>query len=192
MARDKSLILYPSDYVVFDIETTGLSPARDEIIELSALRVKDNKVVDEFSKLINPECYVSPFITNLTGITPAMLYEAPKTHIVLKEFIDFIADNIVIGHNVTFDIGFIDAKLKKYFTTSFNNDYIDTLKIARKFLPQLPSKKLGMIASHFKFNTDGMHRGLKDCTVTNLCYQRFLRQHEESLLKQTNALGLNV
>lgn len=192
MARDKSLIIYPSEYVVFDIETTGLSPARDEIIELSALRVEDNKIVDEFSKLINPECYVSPFITRLTGITPSMLYEAPKTHIVLQEFMEFIKDSIVIGHNVTFDIGFVDVKLKKYFDTSFKNDYIDTLKIARKFLPQLPSKKLGMIAEYFKFNTDGMHRGLKDCTVTNLCYQRFLRLHEESLLKQNNALGLKV
>ena len=69
-------------------------------------------------------------------------------------------------------------------------DYIDTLKIARKMLPNLKSKKLGMIAQHFNFNTDGMHRGLKDCIVTNMCYQKFVQMHREEQLKQTNALGL--
>lgn len=192
MARDKSLITYPTDYIVLDIETTGLSPVKNEIIELSAIRVVNNKITEEFSKLINPECYVSSFITNLTGITTEMLYEAEKAPIVIKEFMDFLSESIVIGHNITFDISFIDAKLKKFYGTSFNNDYIDTLKIARKFLPQLPSKKLGLIAKHFKLDTNGMHRGLKDCMVTNTCYQKFLQMHEQSLLKQINALGLPI
>lgn len=184
MRKDLSLILYPSDYIVFDIETTGLSPIKNEIIEISALRVENNTITEEFSKLINPECYISSFISKLTGITQSMLYDAPKTDKVIKEFIDFISDSIVIGHNVTFDIGFIDTKLKKYFDSSFSNNYIDTLKIARKFLPNLPSKKLGQIAQHFKLNTDGMHRGLKDCHVTNLCYQHFLNMQQNKLKAQ--------
>ena len=73
---------------------------------------------------------------------------------------------------------------------ALDNDYIDTLAIARKFLPDLKSKKLGSIATYFKFNTDGMHRGLKDCVVTNMCYQKFLQMHKESQLQQVNALGL--
>ncbi len=192
MGRDKSLIKYPESYVVLDIETTGFSADNDEIIELSALRVVDNKVVDEFSELVNPMRYVSPYITNLTGITPQMLQNAEKIPDVLKRFVEFVSDSMIMGHNVNFDIGFIDTKLQKYFNFGFNNDYIDTLKIARKMLPNLKSKKLGMIAQHFNFNTDGMHRGLKDCIVTNMCYQKFLQMHREEQLKQTNALGLKL
>ncbi len=192
MGRDKSLIKYPESYVVLDIETTGFSPDNDEIIELSALRVVDNRVVEEFSQLVNPERYVSSYITNLTGITQQMLQDAGQISDVLKKFIEFVSDSMIMGHNVTFDIGFIDTKLQKYFNTGFDNDYIDTLKIARKKLPQLKSKKLGMIAQHFNFNTDGMHRGLKDCIVTNMCYQKFLQMHKEEQLKQTNALGLKL
>ena len=192
MGRDKSLIKYPESYVVLDIETTGFSADNDEIIELSALRVVDNKVVDEFSELVNPMRYVSPYITNLTGITPQMLQNAEKIPDVLKRFVEFVSDSMIMGHNVNFDIGFIDNKLKKHFNTNFDNDYIDTLKIARKMLPNLKSKKLGMIAQHFNFNTDGMHRGLKDCIVTKMCYQKFLQMHREEQLKQTNALGLKL
>lgn len=190
MGQDKSLIKYPENYVVLDIETTGFSPENDEIIELSALRVVNNNVVEEFSELVNPERYVSSYITNLTGISQQMLYNASKIPDVLNRFMEFVSDSMIMGHNVTFDIGFIDNKLKKHFNSDFNNDYIDTLKIARKMLPNLKSKKLGMIAQHFNFNTDGMHRGLKDCIVTNMCYQKFVQMHREEQLKQTNALGL--
>ena len=78
MGRDKSLIKYPENYVVLDIETTGFSAENDEIIELSALRVVDNEIVEEFSELVNPQRYVSSYITNLTGITPQMLENAEK------------------------------------------------------------------------------------------------------------------
>ena len=184
MGKDKSLIKYPESYVVLDIETTGFSRENDEIIELSALRVVDNQITEEFTELINPQRNVPYFITNLTGISGQMLKNAPKAPEVLKRFVEFVSDSIIMGHNVTFDIGFIDNKLKKYFNAGFDNDYIDTLKIARKMLPSLKSKKLGMIAQHFELNTDGMHRGLKDCAVTNMCYQKFLQMH-----KQQNVSG---
>ena len=189
---EKSLKVYPESYVVLDIETTGFSADRDEIIELSALRIVNNKVTEEFSELINPCCYVSSYISNLTGITQQMLYDAPLAPEVLGRFVEFVSDSMIMGHNVTFDIGFINRNMQKYFNSGFNNDYIDTLKLARKFLPQLKSHKLGLIAQHFNFNTDGMHRGLKDCIVTNMCYQKFLQMNKEQQLKQTNALGLSI
>ena len=190
MKRDKSLIEYPESYVVLDIETTGFSADLDEIIELSAIKVQENKIIKEFSQLINPQRQVSSYITNLTGISEQMLTKAPIITDVLLDFKNFISDNIIMGHNVTFDIGFINNKLQKHFNSSIDNDYIDTLTIARKFLPNLKSKKLGQIASYFNLNTDGMHRGLKDCVVTNMCYQKFLQMHKEQQLKQVNALGL--
>ena len=190
--KEQSLKLYPENYVVLDIETTGFSAQKDSIIELSALRVLDNKVVEEFSELVNPECYVSSYISNLTGIQPEMLYAADRIFDVLGRFVDFVSDDIIIGHNVTFDINFINSNKQLCFGSGFDNDYIDTLKLARRFLPQLNSHKLGIIARYFSFNTDGMHRGLKDCIVTNMCYQKFLQMHKEQQMKQTNALGLNI
>ena len=192
MKKDKSLIEYPESYVVLDIETTGFSAENDEIIELSAVKVAENKVIAKFSQLVDPQRYISTYIANLTGISQEMLIGKPKIKEALSDFTEFVSDSLIIGHNVTFDIGFINNKLQKHFNTSFDNDYVDTLTIARQLLPDLKSKKLGSIATHFKFNTEGMHRGLKDCIVTNMCYQRFLQMHKEKQLKQVNALGLNI
>lgn len=190
--KEQSLKKYPESYTVLDIETTGFSSQKDSIIELSAIRVVDNKVTEEFSELVNPECYVSSYITKLTGISLQMLYSAQKIPVVLENFIEFVSDDIIIGHNVTFDINFLNRNKQLYFNSGFDNDYVDTLKIARKFLPQLKSHKLGVIAQYFNFNTDGMHRGLKDCIVTNLCYQKFLQMYKEQQMIQTNALGLKL
>lgn len=175
MRRDQSLKIFPENYVVLDIETTGLSAIKNEIIELSALRVENGRTKEEFTTLVKPTGYLSPYITNLTGITKEMLSEAPFIDDALLHFMEFISNSIVIGHNINFDINFIAQKLKECHNVQFENDYIDTLKLARRFLPQLPSKKLGLIAQHFNFNTDGMHRGLKDCVVTNMCYQKFVK-----------------
>ena len=124
----------PDNYTVIDIETTGISPHYDDIIELSGLKIRNNKVVDEFSTLVNPKRNVSEFITNLTGITNNMLYNAPDIKNVLPKLVNFIADDIILGHNVRFDIGFIQNKLMKYFNQELTNDSLDTLFIARKVL----------------------------------------------------------
>ena len=185
MGRNQSLKIFPENYVVLDIETTGLSPVQNEIIELSALRVENNSVKEKFTTLVKPYGYLSAYISNLTGITKEMLVDAPNIAEALSEFTGFVSDSIVMGHNIGFDISFIDRKLQDWHKTSFTNDYIDTLVLAKKFLPQLKSRKLGLIAQHFKFDTQGMHRGLKDCVVTNLCYQRFF---EMQFVKQKSLL----
>lgn len=171
--KQKTPLDFPENYVVLDIETTGLSPVNNEIIELSAIKIVNGEITDEYSKLIKPSGYLSPFITGLTGITREMLKDAPHIKDSVLEFKEFCADNIIVGHNVSFDLKFINAKLQKYHNVSFDNSYIDTLTIARRFLPELKNKKLGTIATYFNLDTGGMHRGLKDCTVTNLCYCKF-------------------
>ncbi len=174
MGRDRSLEIYPMDYVVVDIETTGLSAGNNEIIELSALKVIDGKINDKFSELIKPQGEISPFITNLTGITACMVEDKAGIKEILPDFLNFCEDHIILGHNVKFDLKFINCNLLKHFNKPFENDYIDTLKIAREFLPHLRSRKLGFLAKHFNLDDKGMHRGLKDCIVTNLCYKEFL------------------
>lgn len=170
--KPKSLKAFPDNYVVLDIETTGLNPRENEIIELSALKVENNRVVKQFSTLVKPEGRISSYITNLTGITQSMTENAPDIKSAIKLFSDFCSDSIIMGHNVKFDISFINTNLEKHHNTHFSNDYVDTLRLARIYLKTLPNRKLGTIASFFNLDTTGMHRGLKDCIVTNICFQK--------------------
>ena len=116
--RDKkgqSLLLFPNEYIVFDIETTGLDASYDEIIEIGALKIKNNEIVDKFTSLIKPKYPIDEFITELTGITNEMVKDAPLINEVLPRFIDFIGDEILVGHNINFDINFVYDNLFAFF-----------------------------------------------------------------------------
>ncbi|MBM6968652.1 PolC-type DNA polymerase III [Pseudoramibacter alactolyticus] len=145
-AKKESIIAFPEDYVVIDIETTGMSPKYDEIIELSAINVCNNQIQDHYSSLVQPPAYltsdgdspelitefVPEFITELTGITNQMLSDAPTIDKVLPEYLDSIGDQLVIGHNVSFDINFIRQNSMSLGLSEFNPNYTDTLRICRK------------------------------------------------------------
>ena len=178
MGKDISLKFYPDSYIVLDIETTGLSPLKDEIIELSAIKIVEGEIVETFSKLVKPEGKVSYFISNLTGITNEMLKNADSIESVLSDFYEFVGLSVIMGHNVKFDIRFLDFNLRKYLNIPFSNDFIDTLRIAKYFLRELKSHRLGVLAEYFEFDSKGMHRALKDCHVTNLCYMKFLEMQK--------------
>ena len=113
--KGKLIEIMPSDFCVVDIETTGFSLTGDEIIELSAIKVKNMERIADFSMLINPKKQINSFIENLTGITNAMVKNQPDIKIVLKKFKDFIQDDIILGHNVRFDAGFIHREMKINF-----------------------------------------------------------------------------
>ena len=130
--RSKNLMKFVDDYVLVDIETTGLSPINDEIIEIGAIKVENNLIVDSFSQLIKINRSLSPFITNLTGITNEMLRTGKMPIEVYQEFVKFVGENVIIGHNVNFDLGFLTNKCKKYIDYNLTNDYIDTLYMAKK------------------------------------------------------------
>ena len=115
------------NYTVVDIETTGLSPQKDDIIELSALKVRDNKVVEEFSTLLKSLKGVNSFISGLTGITNSMLNNAPIIEDVLPEFLAFIGNDIILGHNVNFDMRFIKAKTQLVLNKMVENSIMDTM-----------------------------------------------------------------
>lgn len=164
--KGKSLIEVPSKFVVFDIETTGLDPFYDEIIEIGAIKVKDGIVTDTFSTLIKPEYEISEFITELTGITNEMVKDAPKINEVLPNFITFIEDDILVGHNVNFDINFIYDNLVKINQEPLKNDFVDTLRLSRRLLPNLSHHRLIDLTEYYKINNIGGHRAIRDTEMT--------------------------
>lgn len=161
---------FVDDYVLVDIETTGFSPTKDEIIEIGAIKVEKNKIINEYNELIKINETLSPFTTKLTGITDEMLQTGKEISEVLKDFIHFTGDSIIIGHNVTFDLGFLSYNCKKYLNFNLNNDYVDTMCIARKLVPNSINYKLGTLANFFNVSYEGAHRGLKDVEITYEVY----------------------
>lgn len=168
----KNLNRFIDDYVLVDIETTGLSPIYDDIIEIGAIKVENNKMVDEYSQLIKIDRILPQKITELTGITDSMLATGKMPKTVLEEFVNFVGNNVIIGHNVNFDLGFLCNKCKKYLDYNLNNDYIDTLYLARKLVPNSINHKLGTLAKLFNISYEGAHRGLKDVEITYEVYNK--------------------
>lgn len=169
--KGKSLLCELSDYVVLDLETTGLDPAFDSIIELAALRVENNKITQSFQSLIQPGFEIQPFITELTGITNEMLSSAPDLEQVLPDFLDFIGNSIVVGHNVNFDINFIYDSCSFLLDTNFQNDFVDTLRLSRRLFKEEKHHRLSDLITRFNIGSTVEHRSLSDCTMTFYCYE---------------------
>mgnify|MGYP005773383769 CR=1 FL=1 len=140
-------------YIAFDIETTGLDPTENEIIEIGALKVREGKVADRFIEFLRPLSPISPAITSLTGITDEMVADAREGSHVVRDFLDFCGDDVLIGHNVIFDYSFVKCSAAKD-GLPFEKKGIDTLKIAKKVLAHLESKSLGTLCEHYISRTN--------------------------------------
>ncbi|MCD8378463.1 MAG: 3'-5' exonuclease [Candidatus Gastranaerophilales bacterium] len=171
---------FPENYTVIDIETTGLSPEKNSIIELSAIKVRKNKIDGMFTELVKPSGSISSFISSLTGITNEMVKNTGKIENVLPHYIDFISNDIVLGHNVKFDIRFISKNLENYYNKQFRNQSTDTMRLSRKYCPNLQNHKLSALADYFNIDSKGHHRGLKDCEMTYYVYEN-IKQIAENL-----------
>lgn len=172
--KGKSLMVALSDFVSLDIETTGLSTLYDEIIELAAVKYRDGKSVGTFSSLVKPINPVSDFVTQLTGITNTMLQDAPSLSEILPVFLNFVGADIVVGHNINFDINFIYDACESLGLTPFSNDFVDTMRIARRMYKNLPNHKLDTLIDYFDLNHREIHRGLSDCELTANCFQAMI------------------
>lgn len=161
---------YPDDYVVFDIETSGLNPVKDKIIEIGAVKYIDNKKVDEFNYLIDPKIMLQKIITEVTGLTDDDLVNKPTIKEVLPKFIDFIKDYPVIGHNVSFDIDFINYNLKSLHYSELNNKVIDTLFLSRITIYDIKNHRLKTLKEYLNLEYDS-HRSICDCYTCNEVYQ---------------------
>lgn len=170
--KGKRLNKYVSDYVVFDLETTGINPNLDAIIEISAIQVIGNQVAGEFSTLVNPGRPIPRGATAVNGITDEMVADAPTVKEAIEQFLAFIGDSILVGHNIhTFDTNFAYDAAMQELGREMKNDYIDTLYLARQCLPQLAHHKLTDVSEHFCIKTEGAHRALCDCIMNQQCYE---------------------
>ena len=160
------------DYVVFDLETTGISCIYDEVVEISAIKVLGGKVKDEFSTLVNPQRTIPYAASRVNGITDEMVSDAPQFFEALKNFLDFAEEAVLVGHNIhTFDMKFIWRDAEKYFKAFPDNDYIDTLQMSKKCLPQLSHHKLTDLAEYYHISSAGAHRALNDCVMNQQVYE---------------------
>ena len=149
------------EFVIFDIETTGLSARDDRITEIGAVRLRDGVRVDSFSTFVDPEMHIPESNTAITHITDDMVKGAPKEREALRSFLDYVGDSVLIAHNGTFDCMFIKtASIRQGF--KFKNTNIDTLPIARAMLPELSRHKLDTLAKHLHIPQSNHHRALDD------------------------------
>ena len=172
-----------STYVIFDLETTGLSSHFDEIIEIGAIKVIQQQIVETYHTLVKPKGLISDFITSKTNITQSMVNEALTIEEVLPKFLEFIKDSILVAHNASFDLGFIQEKSKECHCEYENNTIIDTLELSRVLLSHRKSFRLGKVARYFNiaYDEEVAHRADYDVRVTHQVFQRLL-----NLLKEYN------
>lgn len=169
-------------YLAFDVETTGLSPESDEIIEIGALKVRDGKVCERFISLVKPPEPVSERITQITGITNEMLEDAAPKERVIPAFLDFCGDEVLIGHNLPFDYGFVKNQAG-LFGLPFEKQGIDTLRIARSVHRGRQSNSLEALCEKYSIVNSSAHRAYHDALATAKLYQT-LAHYYESLQPQ--------
>ena len=165
------------DYVAFDLETTGLSVDTDCIIEIGALKVKDGKVCERFAEFVKPKESISPLITSITGITNEMVANARNTQDIIKDFVTFCEGHVLVGHNIMFDYKFMN-KYANMYGYSFEKQGIDTLKIARKALKTLESKKLETLCAYYGIQNQAAHRAYHDALATAKVYHMLAHDFE--------------
>lgn len=161
-------------FTVFDLETTGGSPAGDRILEFGAIRVEDGAPGRAFSSLVNPGVPIPPFITGLTGIREDMVAGAPPFEALAPAISDFLADSVLVSHNLPFDLGFLNRALTRHGGYVVANPGLCTVRLGRRLLPQLPDRRLDTVAAYFGFSFEARHRALDDARVTARILLRFV------------------
>lgn len=167
--------MIPNDYTVIDFETTGIDSNNDSILEMAAVRVRGGDIVDSFSSLVNPGVHISAKISQITGITDDMVVGSPSIQEVLPSFVNFIGDDILMGHNIRFDLRFLSKAYLNIIGPYYFCQCIDTLTIARSLYPDDEHHRLQDLARKFSINPDAAHRALSDVTTTHQCFQIMAR-----------------
>ena len=158
------------DYCVLDIETTGLSRFKDDILEIGCIKIRDHKIIDQMSVLINPHKPISPYITSINHITNEMVQkEGIELEEALIRLYDFIEDDCLVGHNLSFDMGFIRQKSSESLGLSFDHVQYDTLMLSRKRI-RCENYKLSTVCRYYNIQNKTAHRALSDVIAT---YQVF-------------------
>lgn len=166
-----------NSYVSLDLETTGLSPKHDKIIEIGAVKIIDGKIVDNFSEFVDPGRKLTENVISLTGITEEDLKDAPSPKEVIPALLEFIGDLPLVGHRILFDYSFVKQEAVN-LKLSFEKEASDTLKISRACFPELPGKKLTDMCENYCIEYRA-HRALNDAEATAKLYEYLKRDFEE-------------
>ena len=171
-----------TSYVCVDVETTGLNPKEEKLIEIGAVKVAEGQIVDRFQSFLYPGKPLEPRIVALTGITDEMLKDAPVPTAVVGQFKSFCEDLPLVGHNLSFDYAFIKKAMVNE-KLSFEKNGLDTLRIARKYLPEMESRKLDFLCHYFHIRHTA-HRALGDAEATSMLYTRLCELFYERAQKE--------
>jgi DNA polymerase-3 subunit epsilon len=160
-------VLVDETFVVVDLETTGASPFTDAVTEIGALKLRGGELLGTLETLVNPGVPIPPMVTMLTGITEAMVRPAPAIGEVLPAWLEFVRDAVIVGHNVRFDCGFLDAALVMHGYAPMRNAQVDTLALARRLVAdEVPNLQLHTLAQHFATEATPVHRAFADASAT--------------------------
>jgi DNA polymerase III epsilon subunit family exonuclease len=149
-------------YIIIDIETTGLSKHIHKITEIAAIKLDKGEIKGKFQTLVNPKVHIPSFITRLTGIDDNLVKDAPLIHDIMPDFLKFLGDKIFVAHNATFDYGFLNHNAK----IDIENPRLCTRKLANRLVPDLYSKRLGVLCEYFKIKNNQSHRAMGDALAT--------------------------
>ena len=167
------------EFVVFDIETTGLNSHTNKIIEIGAVKIKAGRIIDRYSQLINPGIPIPYHITEITSITNEQVANQPKIDEVIGKFVEFIGDAVLVAHNAPFDMGFIKRDIKEYLNMDFECSVIDTLQMARDLFPDFKKYGLGDLNKALGLALEKHHRAVDDSQATANMFIIFLEKYKE-------------
>lgn len=174
-AAKKRSVTFPDTYVVIDIETSGLNPEKDEIIELGAIFVETHQISEKFSLLVQTQECLSPEIEGITGISNTMLQkQGVEVSTALQQFIAFLRGLPIVSHNIDFDYGFICRACSLCDLSLPSNRRIDTLALSRRKIKRIDNYKLCTLAKHFGIKVTQAHRSLADCETTYQLYEKLI------------------
>lgn len=166
-------------YIALDLETTGLNPASDRILEIGAVKIRGGKITETYETLVNPGMKISSRIEELTGITNEMAAGGRETSAAVKELAEFCEELPLLGHNILFDYSFVKRNTVNQ-NLNFEKEGIDTLKIARTLLPDLESRSLEALCRHYEIAQEKAHRASYDAMAAMKLYETLRREFPDS------------
>jgi DNA polymerase-3 subunit alpha (Gram-positive type) len=185
-------LLADDTYVVFDVETTGLSAYYDTIIELAAVKIQGGEIIDRFESFVNPHHRLSATTINLTGITDDMVQNAPEVEDVIRRFSEWIDNDVLVAHNASFDMGFLNAGYKKIGFEKAKNPVIDTLELGRFLYPEMKNHRLNTLAKKFDIELTQHHRAIYDAEATGYLLVKMLKDALEKEIEYHDQLNDNM
>ncbi len=176
---DYSQLIDDTSFCILDVETTGMKPPHDRVIELAVIIIRNGKAVKKFETLFNPGVLIPPFITDMTGITNEAVWNAPVFSEEAEKISEIIKDTIIVGHNIAFDLRFLNSELEMAGLERVKIPSLCTLKLAHRLLPELQKRSLGTLAAHLRIRQKSAHRAFDDTLVTAKVFLKFLKRIKE-------------